>query len=1014
MTDSDHPTLSRRGLLGGVASLAAATSFSLSMSDRAAAQVQSGDDSATQSVTSPDGRVELTVDVSDGSLTYSVTHDGEAVLDESAVAFDFQNQPSLGADLTVTGSERSTTDETWQPVWDQYDEIRNHFQELRVGLAETAGPERALTFAARAYDDGVAFRLLFPEDSGFGEFVVTDERTQFAFAGDHTAWWIQNDYNSYEYEYGESNLTQIYEGSPDEGAHTPLTMRTENGRYLSVHEADLVDYASMSVVGTESGSTTMETDLAPWPDGTKVKAEAPHRTPWRTLQIGERPGALVESNLIVNCNPPRDPEQFPQGTDWIEPQKFMGIWWLMITSRADWQYYGENQGNHAATTERMKQYMEFASEHGIPSVLVEGWNQGWDSYPGQGDTMDFTETYPDFDIEEVTEYGAELDPPVEMTAHNETAGNINNYESQLTSEDDHPFALYDELGIHTIKTGYVADSGVSVDGRNHNHHCQPLVNHHRLVYREAAKHRQMLEIHEPVKPTGERRRFPNVMTKEGVFGQEYDSFGRIEPEQHVTYPFTRMLGGPMEFTPGIFDMDSGSGGIETTRAKQLAMYPTYFSGLHMVADLPSSYIADQEPRATVGEVFQAEFGETDAVDTAARWGGAQGEAYVAFELEDEEGTLTWTVEADSAGEYDLHVRYSASNGTRRATIAVGDSETELAMSGTEYWDTWQTAKATVELDSGDNEVTMSVADIGGFNVDAIAVTETGESMPEPESSPIRAETVEAFQFVEDVPAAGWDDTVVVDAEIRDYTAVARQHGEEWFLGVMTDELGRVLDVPLDFLGDGEYVAEIYTDGVEAAYDTNLSAVAREEGIVTGDTTLQASVVGSGGTAVRFRPAEGEDTSDVPAYEAPTQDIDATVRSPVAPEQSFVEITGSNDAPFVGGTLVEVEVDGEVDLRRNVRLPAGASDATVELPVSSINVGSYEVTVRLVDGETLASGTVSVEEGAGETTTTAGDSETDDGSGPGFGAVSGVLGTAGGAAYAARRLLDSDESAEPED
>ncbi|WP_231754451.1 glycoside hydrolase family 97 catalytic domain-containing protein [Halapricum sp. CBA1109] len=620
------PDIGRRGYLGGLSSLAAAAAYSLTVPPAAAAQVTDGHDDPVQTVTSPDGAITVTLDVEDGTPTYSVERDGTTLVGDSELGFEFQNQPSLDGGLTVTGSESETVDETWTPVWDQYDEIRDNHVERRVGLEEETDPGRALTVVIRVFDDGIAFRYVFPEDSGFGEFVVTSERTQFAVDGDPTSWWIEHDFDSYEYEYKETPLSDLGGSSPTGGAHTPITMRTDDGNYMSLHEAELVDYASMGVV-PEDGGTTLTTDLAPLPDGTKVTASAPHRTPWRTLQITDRAGGLIESSLIVNCNEPRDPEDFPQGVDWITPQKYVGIWWLMITERATWQYYGPDSGNHGAQTARMKQYMEFASEHGIDSVLVEGWNEGWDSYPGSGDTMDFDQTYGDFDIEEVTEFGASLDPPVEMTAHNETAGNTTNYESQLT-DGDSAFAYYDDLGIHSIKTGYVADNGVSVDDVTHNHHCQPLVNHHHLVYREAAANRQMLNVHEPVKPTGERRRFPNVMTKEGVRGQEYDSFGGIDPSHHVTFPFTRMVAGPVEYTPGIFDMDSGSGGIETTRAKQLAMYPTYLSGLQMAADVVASYLDDSDDSVALGQVTQAEFGERSDVGTGARWANAQAAGYV--------------------------------------------------------------------------------------------------------------------------------------------------------------------------------------------------------------------------------------------------------------------------------------------------------------------------------------------------------------------------------------------------
>ncbi|ELZ84559.1 alpha-glucosidase [Haloferax elongans ATCC BAA-1513] len=1024
-SNGNEPEFSRRQFLGGLTSVAAASSYTLDVPDTIASAVSNADDDLVQTVSSPDGAVTAEFDVASGTPTYTVSYDGEQVVEPSSLGFEFDGQPKFGSDLTVTGTERQTVDTRWTPVWDQYDEIDEHYTELRVGLAETTGTERSLTVEIRVFDDGVGFRYVFPEDSGFGQFVVTAEQTEFAFAGDYTSWWVENDFNSYEYVYKETPLSEIGDRSPFGGAHTPITMKADDETYLSVHEASLVDYAAMAVEPASAGSATFESTLAPLPDGTKVAATAPHTTPWRTIQVGSSPGDLVESNLVVNLNEPHDPANFPHGTDWIEPQKFLGVWWLMITGRADWEYRGPETGNHGAQTKRMKRYMDFASEHGIPSVLVEGWNEGWSTYPGDGSAMDFDESYPDFDIEAVTDYGRNLTPPVRMTAHNETAGNVSNYESQLES-DSSPFAFYDSLGIHSIKTGYVADSGVTIDGETYNHHCQLLVNHHRLVYREAAKHRQMLEVHEPLKPTGERRTFPNVMTREGVLGQEYDSFGRVSPSHHVTFPFTRMLGGPIEYTPGIFDTDSGSGGIETTRAKQLAMYPTYFSGLQMVADLPSSYLADRDSTLELGAVSQAEDAERDGFATAAKWAGASGGRYVPIDPNtvDSGSSLSWTIEdVATAGEYDLHIRYASDatknvvpEGTpRTATVRVDSTAQQVTFPPTDYWDEWNTVSVRVSLSAGANEVTVTLGDddTGGFNLDSIAVTEPDAPMPDPETDPTRGPTVEAFDFIESVPAGPWDDTRVLDAEIGSYSVIARKQGEEWFVGAMTDENGRELEIPLDFLDSapgareghssnpgratgnghdksngkghkksngkgygksngkghsksnglghtkGKYVAELYSDGIEAAYDANLDAVRVDEAIVTAETTILASMIETGGTAIRLRPATNEDVERLPTYQRPEQDIDVSIRDDPFVRATFVTATGSNTGDYIGGTTVEIVVDGEVEATSNVRFSPGATDQQDTLSYTIDTPGTYDVAVRTTDGQALATETVTV-------------------------------------------------------
>ncbi|WP_330631179.1 glycoside hydrolase family 97 catalytic domain-containing protein [Halocatena halophila] len=998
------PRVDRRGFVGGLGALLAGTAFTRSIDAEMAAPVVDGDASPSHVVTSPNGALAVTFDVADGTPRYHVEYDGRTVLSDSAIGFEFRDQPPLTDGFVVTGSTRTSFDETWTPVWDQHETIRERYESLRVGLVETDGRERALTVAIRVFDDGVGFRVEFPRDSGVGAFAITSERTEFAFPDDPTAWWIQNDFNSYEYAHETTPLSELHTTSPTGGAHTPLTMQRDDGLYLSLHEADLVDYAAMGVTPQSAGSTVLESTLAPMPDGTAVLGNAPHRTPWRTLQVAEQPGELIESNLIVNLNEPLDAAAFPDGTDWIEPQKFLGIWWLMITNRADWQYHDTESGNHGAQTGRMKQYMKFASEHDIPSVLVEGWNDGWRSYPGDGSAMDFDTTYPDFDLDAVTAFGKQLDPPVEMTAHNETAGAITNYESQLEA-DSSPFATYEHHGIHSIKTGYVADDGVTIDGATYNHHCQPMVNHHRLVYKQAAKHRQLLEIHEPIKPTGERRTYPNVMTREGVLGQEYDAFGRIEPSHHVTLPFTRMLAGPMEYTPGIFDLDSGAGGIETTRAKQLAMYPVYFSGLQMVADLPSSYLADQPATIEPGTVTQAEFGQIEGFETGARWANAQGERYVRIDPNTavENASVAWTVTDDVSGEYDLHLRCAndaednaVGRGTpRTATIVVdGEHRTQVIVPETDYWNDWTTLSTTLSIDDSATTVAIELTDddTGGFNLDAVGLSAPGELMGTPARAPIRGPTVPAFDFIEAVPAGSWDETRVLGGEIGEHVVVARRHGEEWFVGAMTDENERVQSIGLEFLdgapgrrrghgtsngtghhagaGDrrghtkGTYVAEIYADGPDATFPDDGDAVAVYERLVRPDDTITVSMVHSGGQAIRIRPATASDLASVPRYGAPSQTYDGgTIPDTAVINSSFISVSGTNEGNVVGGEELTITVDGAPVDTALARFGPGANTQTLSFSLSS--PGTYEVAVETPDGTTITSNTVTVHVTDGE-------------------------------------------------
>ncbi|OTF02016.1 glycoside hydrolase family 97 catalytic domain-containing protein, partial [Halorubrum sp. SD612] len=790
--------------------------------------------------------------------------------------------------------------------------------------------------------------------------------------------------------------------------------------------------------------------LTPLPDGSRASLDLPAATPWRTIQVVDRPGELIESQLVPLLADPLDESALPTAgsapdTDWIEPRKYVGIWWTMIAGRANWEYKTDDEvagggGNpaayvHGARTERMKRYMRFAGENGIDSVLVEGWNEGWSTYPGDGTGFGFGvgDSYPDFDVPEVTGYGADLPEPVEMTIHNETAGNIPGYESAILDED--VFAGYDDEGINSIKNGYVSDPGLGIDGDGaeptHNQHNQLAVNHHRLAIREAAANRQLLEIHEGIKPTGEIRTYPNVANREVVKAQEYDGFGQLGSnvgrDHHVTLPFTRNLAGPVSYQPGIFDItfgDDRGDQIQTTRAKQLAMYPTYLSGLQMAADRIEGYI---DETFGVGEALQAAAGDLDGLVTDDSWRDAFGTNFVAVDPNraPSGSSVSFAVEdVPSAGTYDLHLRYASDAeenagrvidaGGPRATLRVNGARETIEPSFTDYWDDWQVFTTPVELDAGDNEVAVELdyesgdggfsGDVGGFNLNAVAVTEPGEPSPVPaeyEGYTPENENFDAepeFAFIESVPAAGWDETRVVGSAIGDYLAIARRSGDEWYVGVMTDGDGRAVDVPLDFLAPGnsgdapgrgngrgngngngrgngngngrgngrsgpKYVAEVYSDAVGAGVDRDPTGVRIDEAVVTPSTTLLASLAPSGGTAVKLRPARGREISRLPEYERPEQTFSVSIAEEADLGESFVSATGSNDAAFVGGTTVEIDVDGEVAALDNVRLPPNSTDATVDLGFSISRIGTFDVVVREADGGTeLASATVTVAPG----------------------------------------------------
>ena len=538
----------------------------------------------------------------------------------------------------LTGEpERRSSDTTWEQPWGENRFVRDHYNELLVTARhEVSGA--VIDIRIRAFDDGIGFRYEMPEQPGIESLNIVRELTQFALPPDATAWWIPADRtNRYEILYRESGLEEI------DRVHTPVTFRLRNGTHLSIHEAALVDYSGMTLMQEYSGGFRAE--LRPWSDGVLVKTAVPFVSPWRTIQIAPDAVGLVNSNLILNLNEPNKLGD----VSWVKPGKYVGIWWAMHINERTWG----RDGMHGATTEETMRYMDFAAENGFVGVLVEGWNVGWDGdWQAAGDLFSFTESYPDFDIEAVTRYGHERG--VELIGHHETSGNITNYEQQLSAA----FDLYEELGVTRVKTGYVAGTSwlkwVDENGVSHYeyHDGQFAVHHHLKVIEEAAKRGISINPHEPVKDTGLRRTYPNWVTREGARGQEYNAWGMPpNPPEHTTIlPFTRMLSGPMDFTPGIFDLmpnerppvredmprGSPESRVETTLAKQLALFVIIHSPLQMAADLPENYEARPDAFQFVRDV-PADWGQTVAL------AGEVGEFVVIARRE--RGTGDWYVGA---------------------------------------------------------------------------------------------------------------------------------------------------------------------------------------------------------------------------------------------------------------------------------------------------------------------------------------------------------------------------------
>lgn len=540
---------------------------------------------ADESITSPDGNIAFFISNNDKNwLIYSVTFRDEAVVSESRLGLRFRTQERLDSDLKFLGASRQSSDQIWEQPWGERRQVRDHYNELLVQL-EGAGKQR-LDLRIRVFDDGVGFRYEVPTQPGYEEIEIVDELTEFHLPDDSIAWWIPGRaYNRYEYLYRKTRLEAI------QLAHTPMTLKTPEGTHISIHEAALVDYAGY--VLDQRRENVFQTNLTPWSDGIRVKINAPFKTPWRTIQISGDAVGLLNSSMILNLNEPNKLGD----VSWVQPGKYVGIWWAMHIRDRTWG----SGPIHGATTAETKYYMDFAAKYGFDGVLVEGWNVGWNGdWFFNGDLFNFSESYPDFDIAEVSAYGKELG--VRLIGHHETSGNVSNYAKQMNPA----LELYEDNHVRQVKTGYVADASdikrVDEKGLAHYewHDGQFMADQYLLSVTEAAKRKISVITHEPIKDTGLRRTYPNWISREGARGQEFNAWGNPPnpPEHTAILPYTRMLSGPMDFTPGIFNltfqgMDSEQR-VMTTLAKQLALYVTIYSPVQMAADLPKNYEARRE------------------------------------------------------------------------------------------------------------------------------------------------------------------------------------------------------------------------------------------------------------------------------------------------------------------------------------------------------------------------------------------------------------------------------------
>ena len=690
-----------------------------------------------QNLTSPNGELQMNFSVNaQGEPVYELSYKGRAVLKPSKLGLELKDDPGLMSGFTIADVETSTFDETWKPVWGEESQIRNHYNEMAVTLNQKA-QERNMVIRFRLFDDGLGFRYEFPLQENLNYFVIKEEHTQFAMTGDHTAFWIPGDYDTQEYDYTESKLSEIrglMKGAitpnssqtpfSETGVQTALQMKTDDGLYINLHEAALVDYACMHL-NLDDKNFIFESWLTPDAVGDKGYLQAPCTSPWRTVIVSDDARDILASRITLNLNEPCAYDD----VSWIKPVKYVGVWWELIAGKSTWAYTDElpsvkldildysktkPNGRHGANNEHVKKYIDFAAANGLDQVLVEGWNEGWEDWFGKSKdyVFDFVSPYPDFDVKMLNEYAHSKG--VKLMMHHETSASVRNYERHM----DKAYQFMVDNGYNAVKSGYVGD----IIPRGEYHYGQWMNNHYLYAVKKAAEYKIMVNAHEAVRPTGLCRTYPNLIGNESARGTEYEAFGGSKPFHTTILPFTRLIGGPMDYTPGIFDTkldfmgDLPHGQVQTTLCKQLALYVTMYSPLQMAADVIESYEA----------------------------------------------------------------------------------------------------------------------------------------------------RMDAFQFIKDV-AVDWDESRYLEAEPGDYLTIARKAKgtNNWFVGGITDENARKVELKLDFLdADKKYVATLYADGKDADYKENPTSYQIKKGIVTNKTKISVQEARSGGFGLSLIEATPEDVKSL--------------------------------------------------------------------------------------------------------------------------------------------------------
>lgn len=563
-----------------------------------------------QEFSSPDGAFKMRFELQTGGVpTYSLTYKNQEVIKPSKLGLELKRDSSLLYNFKVEETKTSTFDETWSPVWGELKTIRNHYNELAVRLKQST-TDREMIIRFRLFNDGLGFRYEFPQQKKLTYFVIKEEKTEFAMTGDHTAYWISGDYDTQEYDYTTSKLSEI-RGLQDKvrsdnisqtafsstGVQTSLQLKTANGLYINLHEAALINYPAMHL-NLDDKNMVFQSWLTPDARGDKGYMQTPCTTPWRTIIVSADARDILSSKMTYNLNEPNKIKD----VSWIKPVKYIGVWWEMITGKSTWSYTDEfpsvqlgvsdyskakPHGRHGATTAHVKEYIDFAAKHGFDAVLVEGWNVGWEDWVGYSKdyVFDFVTPYPDFDVKSIRDYAASKG--IKMIMHHETSSSVRNYERHM----DTAYKFMKENGYDAVKSGYVGD----ILPRGEHHYSQWIVNHYQYAIEKAAKYQIMVNAHEAVRPTGIARTYPNLIGNESARGSEFQAFGGSKPNHVTLLPFTRLLGGPMDYTPGIFEMDiskinpDNKSHVNSTLANQLALYVTMYSPLQMAADLPENY-----------------------------------------------------------------------------------------------------------------------------------------------------------------------------------------------------------------------------------------------------------------------------------------------------------------------------------------------------------------------------------------------------------------------------------------